>query len=51
MHVGQTEIPSGMVVRKFLMVQPELMEDGCLDVVHMDGVFGRVESEIVSLPH
>ena len=51
MHIGQTEIPSGMVIGQFLVGQSELMLDRGLDVVDMDGVFGRVESKVVRLSH
>ena len=46
--IGQSEVPSGMAVGESLMIYPELMKDGGVEIVYLDGVFDGVFPDLVS---
>src|SRR6185369_5331363 len=49
MNVCQSHIPAVEVVREFLMIQPYLVQNGCVEIVDADGLVHNTEAEIVAL--
>ena len=49
MHVGQSKRPPRKGEGQSFMIDAELMQDRRLDVVHVNGLFDRMESEFVGL--
>ena len=48
-HVRQPETPALKTEIELLMVDPEKMQNRRLKIVHVDRVFGDIESKIVGL--
>src|SRR5262249_9347368 len=46
-NVGQAEVPAGVPVGKLLMIQAELIQDGCVKIVDTGPVLDCLESKIV----
>ena len=42
--IGETEIAAGVVEGQLLVVEAEAVQDGGLEVMHMDWVFNHVEA-------
>ena len=47
MDVGEAEVAAGVVVGEFLVIEAEEVENGGLEIVDVDGVFGGGEAEFV----
>jgi len=45
--VGESEIAAGVVVGQPLVVEAEGVEDGCLDVMHMERILDNMEAKVV----
>lgn len=46
-HVGQSERATGKSERQSLMVDAQLVQDGRLDVMDVNGIFDRMKSQVV----
>ena len=46
-HVGEAEVAAGVVVGETFVVEAEEVEDGSLEIVDVDFVFGDVEAELI----
>ena len=49
MHVGQPVLPPLKLVGELLVVDPELVHDGCVQVMHMNRVFHNVVAKVIRL--
>ncbi len=47
MHVGEAEVAALVAEGEALVVEAELVQDGGVEVVHVHGVLGDVEAELV----
>ena len=45
--VGQPKGSAGMSERQSFMIDSQQMQDRRLDIVHMDGIFNRMKSEVI----
>src|SRR5437660_11157424 len=48
-HVGEAEIPALEAVGQLRVVDPQAVQDGGVQVMHMDGVVDDVVAEVVRL--
>ena len=48
-YVGQTEIATLEPVRQLSVVKAEQMQNGCMQVMHVDFILGNIEAERVGL--
>ena len=44
-HIGQPEVPSLILVCQSLVINPQLIQDRCLQVMHMNTLIGHVVTE------
>ena len=49
MHVGEAELTALIPVRESLVINTEQVQDGCLPIVNVDGVFDDIIAEIIRL--
>ena len=49
-HIGQTEVAAGVAVGQLLVIQPQQVQDGGVEVVEVDLVFHRVVAVVVGGP-
>ncbi len=49
MNVGQAKIAALETIGQLLVVETEQVEDGRVEVVDVDFVFGRIEAEVIRL--
>ena len=47
MYISQAELPALKAISELLVVDAEAMQDGRLEIMHMDGILDNVESKIV----
>ena len=47
MHVGQTEVSSGVAIRETFVVKAQQMQDRCVQVVNVHSVLNGLETEFV----
>ena len=47
MHIGQSEVAALKAIGKLLVVNPEAVEDRCIEIVHMDFVVGSKVAKLV----
>ena len=47
-HAGEPRVESAKLVGEALMIHTEAMQDGCVQVPDVDGVFGDVVAKIIS---
>ena len=50
MNIREAEIPAAVAIGQFLVVQAEQMENGGLQVMHVDGVFHHVHAVVIGMP-
>jgi len=48
-HVGKTEVASGVAVGQLFVIKAEEVQDSGVEIVHVHGVLDRLESELVGL--
>ena len=46
-NVGQAEVAAGIAIREPLVVQPHQMQDGCVQIVHVNAVFDGLMSKLI----
>jgi hypothetical protein len=47
MHVGQSEVATGISIRELLMIEAEQLQHRRVQVVDMDDIFDGLESEFI----
>ena len=47
MHIGQAEIPALVAVGQLFVIEAEEMQNGGVQVVHMDGIFLDTPADLV----
>ena len=50
MHVGQSEVATGITIRQPRVIDPHQVQHGRVQVMHVDSVFDRVHPEIIGGP-
>lgn len=49
-HVGQAEIAAAVAVGQLSVVDTQLMQDGRVNIVYMNGILSRLEARVVGGP-
>lgn len=50
MHVGESELTALVPVSESLVINAEQVQDRCLPIVNVDGVFDDIIAEVIRLP-